>query len=835
MKKLFYLLFLLCPLIVSGQQKLKSRILDKNGVINHLVFDNSETFIPIDKGRQLLHDSLKLLNDDALVLTKETKDYLGITQQIFEQNYKGIKVEDGLFGIYSKNGKINYISGEFKKIRNVITEPKITETDALNKALENIKANKYRWQITSEETNIKVSQKNQFATYYPKGELLICRDLIKSDSIYRLAYKFDIFAAEPLSHALYYIDAITGDLLDVRSLIFDVNTSATGTSLYRGVVPIITDSYPGGFRLFETRSANNVVIHTFNANHSPYMPPTGFTENSNSSTTWPSNAAIDAHWGAEKVFDYWNSSPRNRNSLDNSGMAINGYVHWNSGSYADNALWDGNEMLYGDGSTVFKNVVSLDVIAHETGHGIQQYACQLSTSSGGETQAINEGLSDIWGAVIENWVAPDPTNNWLIGEQIMLNNKQCLRSLRSPKTEGYNNPIYPGGYPNTYQRTYWVNVSNCQIHYPDDNDHCSCHTNSTILSHWFYLLANGEVGGTNDIPNTYTVWGIGIAKAAEIVWRTESVNLTTHHNAQYNDVMTQTIAAATDLSNGDSNSNLVMQVRNAWYAVGFGTQPTQMNLTGNSILCSTGASYTLSNTASGSLTWTTSANISRVSNQGSNPCTFQAVANANSSGWIQANFNGVTGPIINVWAGTPGSPITNPSGYPTIQLYLGDMPLIRIASAPGATTLNGSWWSSGSIVPSGNTLGSQCVFEATSYGTGNFYVTTTNGCGTSTPGGGTVNVRTGRQLSIQIIPNPATVEINVNLMSRSADGTYSNIADQTVNAYDATIYNSYGVPLYTWKTRGETSTINITGWQKGTYIISMKNKDEILTNRFIVQ
>jgi Zn-dependent metalloprotease len=825
MKKLIFFLFLICPLIGNGQQKIVTKILDKHGIINHMVFDNTVSFIPIEKGNQLLKDSLKLLKEDELVLFKETKDNLGFTRQIFEQRYNGVKVEDGLYGIHSKNGEIEYISGEYKRVKNVVTVSSISETDALKKALVYINAKIYRWQIPWEESKIKIDKKDQTATFYPKGELVICQNVIKNDSIYRLAYKFDIFAVDPVSHAIYYVDAISGDILDVRNLIFDTNTSASGTSLYRGTVQFTADdNYQGGYRLYETRSSNNVVIHTYNANHVLWNhPPTGYTEFTNPTTTWPSDAAIDAHWGTEKVFDYWLSAPRNRNSLDNAGMAINGYVHWGSGSYADNAGWDGYEMIYGDGYTIFNYVVSLDVIAHEMGHGIQQYACQLSSSSGGETQAINEGLSDIWGAVIENWVDPNPVNNWLIGEQIMLNGRQCLRSLRSPKTEGYNPPIYPGGYPNTYQKTYWVNVSNCQIHNPDDNDHCACHTNSTILSHWFYRLSQGG-SGTNDIPHTYTVYGVGIDKAAAVVWQAESVNLTTHHNAQYSDVMTQTIQAATDLYG--ANSLEVMQVQNAWYAVGLGSQPTQMTISGPTIVCySPNSTFTLNNRPTGTtVNWTKSSNLYIVSGQNTDALTVHALSTTSSGeGWVQANLYTGTGNVVtvryqNFWVGVPAEPTIDGEQYPGC----GDINWYFLISDYYWGTYSWSVTNGLSII--GYSLGRKAKIRADEEGSSFIYCDETNTCGTNY---GSLQVLVGSCFDFLLFPNPANDYVEITI-----DGTKMDISK--LGEYDINIINVQNVAVSQLRTAQPSIRVSTKDLLPGIYVVQLIYKGKSYAKQLVI-
>lgn len=120
--------------------------------------------------------------------------------------------------------------------------------------------------------------------------------------------------------------------------------------------------------------------------------------------------ALDAHWGEEKIIDYW-SNVHTRNSLDNLGISIIGYVHFyqanTSAGWPNNAQWDGNNhvMRYGDGDgTIFNPLTALDVVAHEMGHGINQFTANLhSSTTNEECDALNEGFSDIWGACVEHW------------------------------------------------------------------------------------------------------------------------------------------------------------------------------------------------------------------------------------------------------------------------------------------------------------------------------------------------------------------------------------------------------------------------------------------------
>ena len=71
----------------------------------------------------------------------------------------------------------------------------------------------------------------------------------------------------------------------------------------------------------------------------------------------------------------------------------------------------------------------------------------------------------------------------------------------------------------------------------------------------------------NDDDSAYSVQGIGLTEADNIIYRTETVYLTP--SSQYADWRTACINAATDLYGAGSNE--LIQAENAWHAVGIGT------------------------------------------------------------------------------------------------------------------------------------------------------------------------------------------------------------------------------------------------------------------------
>ena len=566
----------------------------ENGLPNLITFNEKSTYKSSDF-QQVFRDQLGLKQNEAFSKIKNESDPQGFNHEKFQLFHQGIKVEFSTYTLHSKNGKIASMSGEFYDINNVNTTASLTPQAALNKAILQIGANHYLWENPIESATIKYNK--------PQGELVILPifDSEGKATNYRLAYKFDIYATSPVSRGDIYIDAITGQKLFYNATIKHLGeysngkgtnkmlkapalVAATAATRYSGSKSIETTLSGSSYILSESTRGNGIQTYNMKKGTS-YTAAVNFTDADNNWTatefnnTNKDNAALDAHWGAEKTYDYWKNIHA-RNSYNNAGAKINSYVHYSS-AY-DNAYWDGTRMTYGDGSGTggFNALTALDVCGHEIGHAVCENTCNLTYSN--ESGAMNEGFSDIWGACIENNAAPTK-QIWLIGEDIeMRSGHLSLRSMSNPKTEGQ---------PDTYKGTNW---------YTGTADSGGVHTNSGVLNHWFYILSVGK-SGTNDKGSTYNVTGITIAKAEKIAFRTESVYLTASSN--YAAARTGAIQAATDLYGAGSAE--VIATTNAWYAVGVGAAYAGST---DTVAPSTPASLAASGTTSSStnLSWTAS-------------------------------------------------------------------------------------------------------------------------------------------------------------------------------------------------------------------------------------
>jgi Zn-dependent metalloprotease len=178
-----------------------------------------------------------------------------------------------------------------------------------------------------------------------------------------------------------------------------------------------------------------------------------------------------------------------RNSIDDRGMRLNGFVHY--GDQYQNAFWDGQEMIFGDGDgVVFDDFTKgLDVIAHELTHGVTEFTAGLEYHN--QSGSLNESISDVFGSLVKQWSLGQTAEeaDWLIGAELFTPDVQAdaLRSLKAPGTAYNNNVLGKDPQPDHLSR--YANLPDTQA-----GDYGGVHINSGIPNKAFYLTATG-IGG----------------------------------------------------------------------------------------------------------------------------------------------------------------------------------------------------------------------------------------------------------------------------------------------------------------------------------------------------
>ncbi|MFC0436275.1 M4 family metallopeptidase [Kutzneria buriramensis] len=152
-----------------------------------------------------------------------------------------------------------------------------------------------------------------------------------------------------------------------------------------------------------------------------------------------------------------------------------------------NAFWDGEQMAFGEG------VTTEDITGHELTHGVTQHTSGLQ---GGLADALNEGMSDVFGKFI-GITTGDPNdsaaNRWLIGAGSAIG---AIRDMRNPQR--FQQPDRVNG-------PFWVSSN------PDP------HANDGVVNKAAFLITDGAgFNGQN-------VRGLGVAKAVQVWFGVENL------------------------------------------------------------------------------------------------------------------------------------------------------------------------------------------------------------------------------------------------------------------------------------------------------------------------
>jgi len=219
----------------------------------------------------------------------------------------------------------------------------------------------------------------------------------------------------------------------------------------------------------------------FNAQHKTTLP--GKLVRAEGHAAVKDVAVNQAYDGAGATYDFYQEILQ-RNSIDNKGLRLDSSVHY--ASQFNNAFWNGQQMVYGDGDgKLFLGFTgALDVIAHELTHGVTQYTVPGGLDYQGQSGALNESISDVFGSVVKQWTLKQTVDqaDWLIGAGIMAPSVgKALRSLADPgnKTLTWSGDDQP----------------KTMFGFVPDGD---VHTNSGIPNHAFYLAAMALKGNSWD-------------------------------------------------------------------------------------------------------------------------------------------------------------------------------------------------------------------------------------------------------------------------------------------------------------------------------------------------
>ncbi|XXM72251.1 M4 family metallopeptidase [Lysinibacillus sphaericus] len=479
-------------------------------------------------------DVFKFKGDAGLSfkVVEKKKDKLGFTYLRVQQMYKGTPVYGAVLTAHvNKDGVLTAVSGapvpNLADKQSLKASKSISKKDALAAGEKDLVA-----EIGSEPT-YEYAPESKSVIYVKDGE---------AHQAYLVNYNF--LDPKP-GNWNYFIDAASGKILDKVNEIHEAggkpggngiagtNTVGTGTGVLGDSKSLNTTLSSSTYYLQDNTRGGGVF--TYDASNRQRLPGSLWADADNKFNAAYDGAAVDAHYYAGETYDYY-KDVHNRNSYDGNGAALKSTVHY-SRNY-NNAFWNGQQMVYGDGdgSTFVPLSGGLDVVAHELTHAVTDTTADLIYQN--ESGAINESMSDVFGTLLEYHTGNNP--DWEIGEDIYTPgvSGDALRSMSDPTK--YNDPDH------------------YSVRYTGTGDNGGVHINSGIGNKAAYLLSQG---GTH---YGVKVTGIGPDKVGDIYYRALTQYLTPSSN--YSQLRSAVVQSASDLYG--SGSAEVASVNAAFNAVG---------------------------------------------------------------------------------------------------------------------------------------------------------------------------------------------------------------------------------------------------------------------------
>jgi Zn-dependent metalloprotease len=152
--------------------------------------------------------------------------------------------------------------------------------------------------------------------------------------------------------------------------------------------------------------------------------------------TWDPGA-VSAHANAAVVAQFMRNA-LGRNGIDNRGGTLISSINCVASSQPGgprewlNAAWVGTQMVYGQrrkGFSLLSLAANVDVVGHEMFHGVTDHTSRLEYQ--GQSGAMNESYSDIFGILISNLGRALDAFDWELGEGLFAGGR-ALRDLSDP-------------------------------------------------------------------------------------------------------------------------------------------------------------------------------------------------------------------------------------------------------------------------------------------------------------------------------------------------------------------------------------------------------------------
>ncbi|MDR3047889.1 MAG: M4 family metallopeptidase [Bacteroidales bacterium] len=526
---------LMSILYTNAQEKI---YYSSSGHIRQIDFDTTQT--PLLTPLVFLHQRMQLNNYNAFSVVDSFFPTPSFTSVRMSQTYKSLPVEGANMIFHYNNSRLFRYIGHFVEVNNIDTIGTIS-SDYANTVFQQY----YQLHDTMVQSAFRQKVILENPDTSAANPILLC-------------YKY-IFCSNIL-----YIDAATANIVEERSSIAEYNPPTDP------IAYLYTDYYGAQY---VPNQYDNGLYYLVNNNARLWLrnkPGNGFYQECNS--RYPDQGlfigpshTLDAFYVVDKIVHYFKDTLE-WNSYDNEGSVVEvivnypfSYIGYNNAGWAFDyhSIGNGKEAVPGpfpalvigeryepEGQHI-GGCATFDILAHEFGHGFDQFTSRLYFSENPEGKSLSEGVADIWGCIVESAYAPYK-EIWKSGEDVF-QDFSCGRNIANPE-----DPLARSRICSYYQDEYYNSVYDS-------------HLRGGVVSHWFYKVVEGLSEGSCALGV-----GIGMSKAAKIFFYAQRTflagSLSPFNNTDFISFRLATIQTA-ELLYGE-NSPEVLHIINCWTSVG---------------------------------------------------------------------------------------------------------------------------------------------------------------------------------------------------------------------------------------------------------------------------
>ncbi|WP_215966993.1 MULTISPECIES: M4 family metallopeptidase [Flavobacteriaceae] len=216
---------------LKSNSKIESYFINPDRQTPSMLKMKSRFNLTVENLPEFLKNTLQIDTDSyQFTISNKSTSKNGSEIITFSATYNGISLAHAKYKAFIKEGSVKFITLEHYLLDDSMNQSvSLSKDQARDYATQHVGAEKYVWDIIEEQiettinTNLLNDLEAEYNANYPVGELVYVDDYNTPEADLKLAYKFNIYAFEPVYRANVFVDAQSGKVLLADAIIKHAN------------------------------------------------------------------------------------------------------------------------------------------------------------------------------------------------------------------------------------------------------------------------------------------------------------------------------------------------------------------------------------------------------------------------------------------------------------------------------------------------------------------------------------------------------------------------------------------------------------------------------------